>query len=103
MLIAIGINHMRCPCLDVTDATFFCSDDVTITHQYYLVAINMYDAMHHITAAVYPGKYHITDSRISRFLQDDTLFPTDDEREHAVTLDRQRHANSIVHQTGCFF
>lgn len=87
---ALGIDDMRSQCLHVAEHTSFSNIQVTIAHQRDALTVNTDDAVQHIAATFDPCHHHIADSGMNRFLQDDTITPTYDEREHAMPIHGQR-------------
>ena len=87
MSLAVSTYHMSGYRTDVVNLTVFCADDVTITHQYHVMTVNLDDAVYHITTVLHPGEYHITHLGVIWFLEDDTLLATNNKRKHAVAFD----------------
>ena len=76
--------------------------DVAITHQDDVFTIDADDAMYHITGAINPGEHHQAHPQLLRLLKDDALTSADDKGQHAVSPDRKRDTQSLVHQSDGF-
>ena len=97
------IHHMRHPGLDIPAQAVLHTPDISIAHQYDMIAIDAQNAMHHIATAIDPGQYHITHSEGRRLTQDYPFFTSDDKGEHARAADGKRHIDTIIHQTDGLF
>ena len=103
MHLLVGINHMGCLGLDISAQASLGARNIAVAHQYDLVAIEKYNPMHHISAIIYPRQHYVAHFKFGRPLQDDALLATDDERQHAVAIDRQRYAYAIINQADSLF
>lgn len=91
----LDINYMGSQCLYVAEHTMLRFLEVPVAHQRDTLSVDVDNAVQHIAATFYPSHHDIADFRMSRFLQDDTITPTHNEREHAVPIYGQRHALTV--------
>ena len=89
---------MRNDGLDITEGALFGTCQVAVAHQRNGFALDADDTVHHVAASVDPCQHHVADSRLFGLLQDHTLFAADDKRQHALSINRQRHAHALTHQ-----
>ena len=89
--------------LDVADGTTLGSHEIPITHQRDGVTLHTDDAVDNVTAVIHQSKYDIAYIRHRGLLQDDALLAADDKRQHATSIDGQRHTDPLFYQPDGFF
>ena len=90
------VDNVTHRCLDVFLTTSLDASDVAVAHQCHFITVDSYDAMDNIPALFNPCQDDIANLRFCRFLQQDTVFPANDERQHAPSFDRQRDADAFL-------
>lgn len=99
MFLALGIHHMGGYGLDVGKGATLCASDVAVAHQRDVLTGNADDAVDNVPTVLNPRQHHVAHTGRHGLLQDDTLTTTDDERQHAASVDGERHADTIVDQS----
>ena len=98
----VSIDHMGSHSLDIGAQASLGARNIAIAHQYDVVATKKYNPVNHISAIIYPRQHYIANFKFSGLLQDNTLATTDDKRQHAVAIHRQRYAYAIINQADSF-
>ena len=88
---ALDIDYMRSQCLHIFESAMLRLLEVPVAHQCDTVTFDTDDTVQHIAPAFDPCHYDITNFWLSRFLQDDAITPTHNEREHAMPIHGQCH------------
>lgn len=84
---SIGIHHMGRYGLDVVDGTTLCPYEIAVAHQCDVLTFDADNAMDDVSTTFHPGQHHVANLWRQRLLQDDTLTPADDKRQHAPSVD----------------
>ena len=79
------------------------ANNVTIAHQRKMCTVDADDAMYHIAAAFHPGQHDVAYLDMKGLRQDDALLASDNKRQHALSVNGQRHAHTVIHQSDGFF
>ena len=98
MFLSVGIDHIVGTGLDIGQRAVLHTADVAVAHQRDAVAVDTDDAVHHIAAAFDPCQHNIADGWRAGTDEDDTLTTANDERKHAVSLDGEGNAQSVIDQ-----
>lgn len=88
---------------DVRHGTMFGTRQIAVAHEGEMVGFNMDNAMNDIATAIDPSQKHIALFYKTSPFQDDTFATTNDKRQHAVAIDRQRDANTLADQPDGLF
>ena len=103
MFAALAVDNVCCQRTDIAKPTMLFAHQIAIAHQRNSGAINLRDAMHHKVITIGPRQHHMAYLKVNGFLKNDTLFTTYDKGQHALTIDGQRDANALSHQSAGFF
>lgn len=103
MFTVFGIDDMRGQCANVAQLTVFDTHQIAVAHQRNSLAVDPRDAMHHIMVAVDPCQYDMAYFESLGLLQDDALLTTDDERQHALSIDWQGDTKTLTDQSAGLF
>ena len=103
MLTTLGINHMSNQRTDIAQLTMFQAAQIAVASQRDIRPVNCLDAVYNEVVAVNPSQYHMPHFQVLGFLQDDAFLTANDEWQHALSVDGQRYADAIAHQSAGFF
>ena len=103
MLTTLGINHMSSQRADIAELTMFQTAQIAVASQRDIRPVNRLDAVYNEVVAVNPSQYDMPHFQVLGFLQDDAFLTPNNEWQHALSVDGQRYADTIAHQSAGFF
>ena len=95
---SLRVDHMGYTGLYVGKHTVLHTYDIPVAHQRYLVAVDADDTVHDPSASLNPCQHYVADKYAAGPTQNNTLLATNDKRQHAPPVHRQRHTHALTHQ-----
>lgn len=89
---------MRRNRLDIGNLAVFHTDEVPVTHDRHIFAINSDNAVYHIAGILNERKHDFADFHAFGLHEHDAFLAAHDERPHAAPRDRERDTHALAHK-----
>ena len=98
MPVSFCVHHVGDFRLNVILMAFLRASDISVSHEDNGIVMEVNDTVDYISAVVDPCQDNIAFLWLGRFLQDNAVFTTDDEWQHASSVDREGNADAVFDQ-----